>query len=187
MSRGWMYHSIWGGGLEGQWEWWDPEMLGELKDHGTHGVLRVWVVRRSWSLQVATAPSECVMGWAHQQKEDGNNFYYCRKTGGRKVKEHRLHLRNKTVIQQWHIEGTTHAYDIFSPKQLKFGSGGGSNRLKGKGVRDRQLTEDWILCLFLVSEARGQCQKSQALCPLLASRWHLNCEFCLFLLTLLIS
>lgn len=50
-------------------------------------------------MQVATDPSECG-GVAHQQKEDGNNFYYCRKTGGRKVKEHRLHFRNKTVIQQ---------------------------------------------------------------------------------------
>ena len=185
MNGGWMHHNIWGGGLEGQWGW-DPEMLGQLKDHGTHGVLRVWVVRRSWSLQVATAPTECVMGWARQQKKDGNNFYYCRQEGGRWKNtgctwETRLSFNSDT------LKAPPTLMTFFSPKQLKFGSGGGSNRLKGKGVRDRQLTENWGLCLFLISEARGQCQRSQALRPLLTSSWHLNCEFCLLLMMLLIS
>lgn len=53
-----------------------------------------------------------------------------RREGGR-PRGHRLLLGNKTVIKQKHIEGTTHAYDIFSPKQLKFGSGG-SNGLTGR-------------------------------------------------------
>lgn len=77
-------------------------------------------------------PLRGVMGWAHLHRKKRNNVYHCRKTGGR-LKEHRSHLRNKTVVKQrQHNEGTTHAYNIFSPKQLTFGSGG-RNALKGTG------------------------------------------------------
>ena len=178
-----------------------PQYLGRWFG-GTVGMgpRNAWAAKRSWDswsfegvggkevlvFASCNSPHRVCDGLGSPTKEGWKQLLLLQ-TGGRKVKEHRLHLRNKTVIQQWHIEGTTHAYDIFSPKQLKFGSGGGSNRLKGKGVRDRQLTENWGLCLFLISEARGQCQRSQALRPLLTSSWHLNCEFCLLLMMLLIS
>lgn len=53
---------------------------------------------------------------------------------------------------------------FFSPKQLKFGSGGG-NGLKGRDSGDRQLTEGWCVCLCLVSAARGTHHTSEVRVP----------------------
>lgn len=79
--------------------------------------------------------------------------------GGRR-KEHRLHLGNTTVIKQEHIEGTTHAYDIFSPKQLKFGSGGG-NGLKG---RESGIDSSWRTVGVSLCCRRGQGDTSEFRC-----------------------
>lgn len=168
------------------WKWWDQECLrstlglGSLGwDSGSFDSVRgrEVLVFASCSIPPQSVGSG---GLTNKQRTETPSTTAERQEAGR-LKEHRLHLGNKTVIQQWHIEGTTHAYDIFSPKQLKLGSGG-SNRLKGKGVGDRQLIEDWFLSLFLGSEAGGQRQKSEALGPLLTSYRHFNCEFCLFVL-----
>lgn len=50
---------------------------------------------------------------------------------------------------------------FFSPKQLKFGSGGGS--WKGKGIGDRQFIEDLVPCLWYFRETRRNHQKAEAL------------------------
>ena len=132
---------------------WTGGTLGKM---GPRDASQVEGARKRWGLR----GSDSVGGWEvwvfadwgsplrgcdgvgfYQHREDGN-IYHCRKQKGGRLREHRLHWGSKTVSRQWHIEGTTHAHDIFSPKQLKFGSGGGSNRLKEKGVGERQLIEN---------------------------------------------
>lgn len=87
--------------MEGSQELWAPETLdrfGELDTGRTRGFLTVWEVGRSLSLgtpDIAAAPSEGVMGWAHRQREDGNIFHYCRKTGGRKAKRTQVALKKQ--------------------------------------------------------------------------------------------
>lgn len=83
-------------------------------------------------------------------------------------------LGNETVIKQKHIEGTTHAYDIFSPKQFKFGSGGLTGRKSGGATVNSGLVSRRPC---LVSEASGTPRKSEALGPLLTSGRLLISDF----------
>lgn len=112
--------------------WVNDEGMGYLgrQFRGTVGTVGIVGVS-SGTADIAAAPSEVLQaGLTYKGRMETTSTTAEKQEGGR-LKEHRLHLRNKTVIkQQQHIEGTTHACNIFSPKQLKFGSGG-RNALKG--------------------------------------------------------
>lgn len=61
---------------------------------------KAWVLDRVGDREVLVFgyPGHCsallegVMGWARQQREDGNIFYHCRNTGGREAKRTQVAL-----------------------------------------------------------------------------------------------
>lgn len=100
---------------------------GDLGKDGTRGLLTMGEAGRARPLW---APDTAV-GVTNNGRADTSSTTAGKQQGRGRPRGHRLLLGNETVIKQKHIEGTTHAYDIFSPKQLKFGSGG-SNGLTGR-------------------------------------------------------